>query len=126
MKRSIGIYNLHLQAMGGGEKLTLTLAAVEMVALSTNQFRERWLNMPRAKASSAAVRRKTWRQFSRNMASHLGCEAARSLSYRQLRRANRCLFAALRFHAPGLVGCMLRELSHRGKEAHELAQNLAD
>lgn len=100
--------------------------AMEMVAMSTKQFRQRWLNMPRATAASAAVRRKASRQFSRNMASHLGCEAARSLSYRQLRRANRCLFAALRFHAPGLVGCMLHKLSHRRKEAHELAQNLAD
>src|SRR5215813_8907507 len=26
MKRNIGIYNLHMQAMGGGEKLTLILA----------------------------------------------------------------------------------------------------
>lgn len=100
--------------------------AVEMVAISTKQFRERWSSLPRAAAAPAAVRRNMSRQFSQNMASHLVCEAARSLSYWQLRRASRCLAAALRFHAPGLARCMLRALSSRRTEAHRLAQNLAD
>lgn len=80
-----------------------SVRAVEMVAMSTRQFQECWLKFPRAAAAAATVRRKASRQFSENMASHLVCEAARSLSYGGMRRANRCLLAALRFHAPGLA-----------------------
>lgn len=99
---------------------------VEMVAMSTKQFRERWVKSPRAAAASAAVRRNVSRQFSQNMASHLVYEAARSLSYWEVRRANRCLIAALRFHAFGLARGMMRALSSRRKDAHPLAQNLAN
>lgn len=94
--------------------------AVEMVALSTRQFRQHWLKIPRAAAAPAAVRRKVSRQFSENMASHLAWEAALSLSYRQVMRANRCLLTALRFHARGLAWRALRELSSRRKEAQKL------
>lgn len=86
--------------------------AVEMVALSTRQFR-RWLNTPRAAAAPAVVRRRVSRRFSQNMASHLAWEAVRSLSCRQVLRANRCLFAALRFHPGGLASRALFELSGR-------------
>jgi hypothetical protein len=100
--------------------------AVEMVAMSTRQFREHWLNLPRAAAAAAAVRHNVWRQFSENMASHLVYEAARSLSYWQIKRANRCLVAALRYHAFGLATCLLHAVSSRRREAHRFAQNLAD
>jgi glycosyltransferase involved in cell wall biosynthesis len=86
--------------------------AVELVALSTRQFRQRWLKMPRVAQAPAAMRRKVSREFSQNMASHLAWEAARSISYRQLRRAHRCAIAALRFHARGLAWRALHEL-HR-------------
>lgn len=84
--------------------------AVEMVALSTRQFRQRWLNMPRVVQASAAVRRKVSRQFSQNMASHLVWEAVRSLSNGQTLRAHRCIVAALRYHSQGLALRLLREL----------------
>jgi glycosyltransferase involved in cell wall biosynthesis len=87
--------------------------AVEMVALSTKRFREHWLKLPRAAAAPAAVRRKAWRQFSENMASHLAWEAARSLAYRQVIRGTHCFLAALRFHSSGLALRALHELSRR-------------
>ena len=70
--------------------------AVEMVALSTRQFRRRWLQMPRVTQAPLAMRRKASREFSQNMASHLTNEALRSLSCGKLRYANRCVVAALR------------------------------
>jgi hypothetical protein len=93
--------------------------AAELVALSTRQFQQRWLKLPRAAQASAAMRHKVSRQFSENMASHLAWEAARSVWCRQLGRANRCVLAALRFHARGLAWRALRELSGRRKEAQE-------
>lgn len=85
--------------------------AVEMVALSTRQFRRHWLKMPRVTQASPVVRRKAARRFSQNMASHLAIEAVRSLSCGQLRRANSCLVAALRHYSPGLAWRVLHKLS---------------
>jgi cellulose synthase/poly-beta-1,6-N-acetylglucosamine synthase-like glycosyltransferase len=90
--------------------------AVEMVAMSTRQFRRQWLRIPRAAQASPAVRRKAARRFSQNMASHLASEALRSLSRGQVMRANRCVVAALRHHSPGLAGRLLRKLSDRHQE----------
>ena len=93
--------------------------AVEMVGMSTRIFRERWLQLPRVVQAPAAMRRKVSRQFSQNMASHLAWEAARSLSHRQLMRAHRCAFAALRLHAKGLAWRALREFPSRRNETAE-------
>ena len=90
--------------------------AVEMVALSTRQFRRHWLRMPRVAQASPAVRRKAARRFSQNMASHLASEAIRSLSRGQVMRANRCVVAALRHHSHGLAWRVLRKLSDRRQE----------
>ena len=90
--------------------------AVEMVALSTRQFRRHWLRMPRVAQASPAVRRKAARQFSQNMASHLASEAIRSLSRGQVMRANHCVVAALRHHSPGLAWRVLHKLSDRRQE----------
>jgi glycosyltransferase involved in cell wall biosynthesis len=87
--------------------------AVELVALSTKQFRNRWLKMSRVAQASKAARRKVSREFSQNMASHLAWEAVRSFSCGQVRRANSCVVAALRFHPRGLAGRALSELSGR-------------
>lgn len=87
--------------------------AVEIVRLSTRQFRQGWLKMPRVVEAPRSVRRKAARQFSQNMASHLACEALRSLSYGQVLSANRCVLAALRFHSPGLVRRALSKVSMR-------------
>ena len=87
--------------------------AVEMVALSTRQFRRRWMKMSRAAQASPAVRRRAARQFSQNMASHLVTEALRSLSCGQVMRANHCVVAALRNHSHGIAWQVLRRLSDR-------------
>jgi glycosyltransferase involved in cell wall biosynthesis len=84
--------------------------AVEMVRLSTRQFRQGWLKMSRVAEAPPSMRREAARQFSQNMASHLACEALRSLSYGQVLSANRCVLAALRFHPHGIAGRALRKL----------------
>ncbi len=85
--------------------------AVEMVALSTRQFRRRWMKMSRAAQALPALRRRAARQFSQNMASHLVTEALRSLSCGQVMRANHCVVAALRNHSHGIAWRVLRKLS---------------
>ena len=87
--------------------------AVEMVTLSTRQFRQAWLKMSRVAEAPQKMRRRASRQFSQNMASHLACEALRCLSYGQVLSANRCVLAALRFHSHGLAGRALSELTGR-------------
>lgn len=89
--------------------------AVEMVAMSTRQFRRHWLKMPRVAAASPAVRRKAARRFSQNMASHLASEALRSLSRGQVMRANRCVVAAVRHHSPGIAWRMLRGVTNNAE-----------
>jgi glycosyltransferase involved in cell wall biosynthesis len=90
--------------------------AVDMVALSTRQFRGQWLRMPRVAQASPVVRRKAARHFSQNMASHLASEAIRSLLHGQVMRANQCVVAVLRHHSPGLAWRVLRKLSDRRQE----------
>lgn len=82
--------------------------AVEMVAMSTKQFRRHWSQMPRVSQAPAAARRNAWRQFSQNMASHLTCEALRSLSCGKFINARRCVAAALRHHSGGLAWRIVR------------------
>ena len=88
--------------------------AVEMVALSTRQFRRHWMRMSRVAQASPAVRRRAARRFSQNMASHLAVEAARSFSCGQVMRANRCVVAALRNHSRGIAWRVLRKFSESG------------
>jgi len=90
--------------------------AVEMVALSTRQFRRHWMRMSRAAQASPVVRRRAARRFSQNMASHLVSEAVRSLSCGQVMRANHCIVAALRNHSHGIAWRLLRKLSDRRQE----------
>ena len=85
--------------------------AVEIVTLSTRQFHRRWLKLPRAAGATARLRRDVSRQFSKNMASHLAFEAARSLAHGHLLRAQHCAFAALRLHSRGLTWCALDGLA---------------
>ncbi len=91
--------------------------AVDMVALSTRQFRRHWMRMSRAAEASAVVRRRAARRFSQNMASHLVSEALRSLSCGQVMRANHCVVAALRNHSHGLAWRVLRKLSDQKSDA---------
>ena len=92
--------------------------AVAIVRLATKQFSESWLKMPRAAQAPAVVRRQVSLQFSRNMASHLAWEAVRSLSYGKVLRANRCAFAAIRFHLPGIFRRAMEGLSISRARAH--------
>jgi len=105
--------------MPGRDSDQFSARAVEMVAMSTRQFRQRWLKLPRAAEAPASMRRQVSRQFSQNMASHLVWEAACSLSYRELTRATRCALAAFRFHSPGLAQRAWRELVGR-KETQQV------
>ena len=89
--------------------------AVEMVMRSTKQFRESWLLMAPISDAEPVKRRAVAKRFSENMASHLVNEARRSISCGELLNANRCLFAAIRFHPSGLISRLRREVS--GKQS---------
>jgi hypothetical protein len=56
-----------------------TSQAANLVSLSVQQFRNCWMNLPRARAASKRARRAAWRTFSENMAEHLLWESARAL-----------------------------------------------
>lgn len=70
--------------------------AADMASMSVWQFRQRWLNLPRAAAATSRQRRETWRLFSTNVAAHLVWEALRALRYGDLAQATRNVFAVLR------------------------------
>ena len=94
-------------------------SAVEMVTMSTRQFRRQWLKMPRVMEASPNKKRKVAREFSQNMATHLAQEAIRSISCGRLINANRCLIAAVRFHGFGLVAGAMKQLSGK-RPIHEV------
>ena len=56
-----------------------TSQAATLVSLSVRQFRNCWMNLPRARRAPARARRAVWRAFSENMAEHLLWESARAL-----------------------------------------------
>ena len=56
-----------------------TSQAAGLVSLSVQQFRNRWMNLPRTRIASKRARRAAWRAFSENMAEHLLWESARAL-----------------------------------------------
>jgi len=86
-------------------------SAVKMVTLSTRQFRECWMKMPRVVQADPGTRSQTTRHFSQNMASHLVCEAMRSLSRGKVIDANRCIAAAVRLHSKGIAWRAVRQVS---------------
>jgi glycosyltransferase involved in cell wall biosynthesis len=87
--------------------------AVEMVAMSSKQFKESWLKLQPVVAAPEHVRRRISRQFTRNMAGHLLFEARRSLSYGHVSRANRCIVAALYHHPGGSVFYAAHKISSK-------------
>ena len=87
--------------------------AIEMVALSSKQFKQCWLKLPRVVEAPEHVRRKISRQFTESMARHLISEAQRSVSYGNLSRANRCILSALRHHPRGSAFHVAREISDK-------------
>jgi hypothetical protein len=56
-----------------------TSQAAGLVSLSVQQFRNCWMNLPRARTAPGRARRAAWRVFSENMAEHLLWESARAL-----------------------------------------------
>lgn len=56
-----------------------TSQAAGLVSLSVHQFRNCWMNLPRARTASKRARRAAWRAFSENMTEHLLWESARAL-----------------------------------------------
>jgi len=56
-----------------------TSQAANLVSLGVRQFRNCWMNLPRARTASKRTRRAAWRAFSENMAEHLLWESARAL-----------------------------------------------
>ena len=67
-----------------------TSNAAQMVSLSVLQFR-RWMNLPRAQATSRHTKRSLWHAFSENMAEHLIWESARALRSAQVGQALKSL-----------------------------------
>lgn len=80
-----------------------TSCADEVVTMSTNQFRQKWLKLPPSKRALQSLKREAWRRFSKNMAGHLAFETARALKGRQFQRAQKNMLAALRLHPWGLL-----------------------
>ena len=63
--------------------------AASIVSRAVQQFRTRWMKLPRAVAAKVEVRQKAWQQFSANMAAHLAWETMRSLDHRNFVQAAR-------------------------------------
>jgi glycosyltransferase involved in cell wall biosynthesis len=102
-------------------------SAVRMVKLSTRQFHECWMKLPRVALAQPGMRRQTTRQFSQNMASHLVWESARTLSRGNVIDANRCIVAALRLHSKGIAWRALRQLSTAlGGQASSSVSNIRE
>ena len=114
LERPAAVWRRSTPASGQGSS-----RAAELVALSTRQFRGRWLRLARAASAAGSERRGAWRLFSEHAAGQLVFEAGRALGGRQLRQARACLSAALRLHTPGLLrwaaGSIPRRVRGRGE-----------
>jgi hypothetical protein len=103
-----------------------TSRASELVALSTRQFRRKWLGLSRAASAPESARRRAWRLFSKNAAGHLVYEAARALGSRQFLQAQRNVRAAICLHPRGLLRwaavSALRRVRGRGGERSQLEE----
>lgn len=75
----------------------VTSGAARMVWELTRLHRERWQRFERARADDAR-RRRAWRAFSYNMATHLVWETGRALKHGRFGAAARNLWTALRLH----------------------------
>ncbi|HEX8293988.1 MAG TPA: glycosyltransferase family 2 protein [Pyrinomonadaceae bacterium] len=75
----------------------VTSGAAYMVETLTGIYRRRWQGLERARADDAR-RRRAWRAFSYNMATHLVWEAGRALRHGRFGAAARNVWTALRLH----------------------------
>ena len=80
-----------------------TSRANELVAMSTRQFRKKWLKLARVADAPAKKRREVWQDFSRNMAAHLALETARAFKYGNFLIAPENLMTALSLHPWGTM-----------------------
>jgi hypothetical protein len=91
--------------------------AAELVALSTRQFRGKWMRLSRAASASEFERQRAWRLYSEHAAGQLVFEAARALGSRQFGQARACVGVALSLHLSGLLrwaaGSALRRVRGR-------------
>ena len=86
-----------------------TSRAAGLVSLSVQQFRNCWINLPRARTASRRARRAAWRAFSENMAEHLLWESARALRRGRLGQSLRDLAVLPRLSPLSLI----RIVEHR-------------
>jgi glycosyltransferase involved in cell wall biosynthesis len=75
-----------------------TSCADALVSMSTRHFHRKWLKLRTAMEAPVELRREAWRRFSKQMATHLLLESARSLRYGRILRAQKNMIAAARLH----------------------------
>jgi glycosyltransferase involved in cell wall biosynthesis len=75
-----------------------TSGAADLVWMNIQRFRQRWMNLPRAKSAGPKMRKAVWREFSENMAEHLIWESARALRCGEWRQPFRNLSILPRLH----------------------------
>jgi len=83
-----------------------------MASLSIRQFRDVWMNLPRARAAARKTKRAAWQGFSRHVAEHLIWQSARSLRCGDLRQALWNLAQLPRLH-PLTLALIARDRTHR-------------
>ena len=90
-----------------------TSHALELVNLSTRQFRESWLALTPVTQVSASKQRECLRLFSENMAGHLLWETWRAFAAGEMKMACRNLLGAMRLHPAGMIRVAARRTSFR-------------
>jgi glycosyltransferase involved in cell wall biosynthesis len=88
-----------------------TSRAWEIVDLSTRQFRESWLALPRLAEISASKRRESLRLFSENMAGHLLWETWRAFAAGEVKIACRNMLGGMRLHPAAMIRVAARRTS---------------
>ena len=113
LERPVAVWRRSTPSSGQGSS-----RAAELVALSTRQFRGKWMRLARAASATEVERQRAWRLFSEHAAGQLVFEAARALGGRQFGQARACASAALGLHLSGLLrwaaGSALRRVRGRG------------
>lgn len=90
-----------------------TSHALELVNLSTRQFRESWLALTRVTETSASKQRECLQLFSENMAGHLLWETWRAVAAGEMKMACRNMLGAMRLHPAGMIRVAARRTSFR-------------
>jgi glycosyltransferase involved in cell wall biosynthesis len=90
-----------------------TSRALEIVNLSTGQFRKSWLALSRVEETSASKRRELLRLFSENMAGHLLWETWRAFAAGEVKTACRNMLGAMRLHPAAIIRVAARRTSLR-------------